>query len=219
MKILLLLIAGMTLYSSASAQEMKGMDMSKKERAKQPVAKKKTTPAKVPPTKKKAVMQMPKDTSGNKKMNNMDGMDMPKSKEKTSDGMDGMVMPKSQDKAGDDMQGMNMSKTTTTKYIGKRVEYNLYVTDTLVTFAKGKLKPAIAINGTIPAPTLFFTEGDTAVVYVHNKMKEETSIHWHGLLLPNVEDGVPYLTTPPIMPDSTYIFSFPVIQNGTYWYH
>jgi FtsP/CotA-like multicopper oxidase with cupredoxin domain len=118
-----------------------------------------------------------------------------------------------------DMKNMNMSKTTVTKGIGKRVEYNLYVTDTLVTFAKGKLKPAIAINGTIPAPTLYFTEGDTAVIYVHNKMKEETSFHWHGLLLPNKEDGIPYLTTPPIEAGSTYTFSFPVIQNGTYWYH
>lgn len=118
-----------------------------------------------------------------------------------------------------DMSNMNMSKTTETKGSGKRVEYYLNVTDTLVTFAKGKLKPAIAINGTIPAPTLYFTEGDTAIMHVRNLMKEETSVHWHGVLLPNVADGVPYLTTPPILPDSTYTFTFPVIQNGTYWYH
>lgn len=118
-----------------------------------------------------------------------------------------------------DMHNMYASKTASAKCTGKRVEYNLYVTDTLVTFAQGKLKPAIAINGTIPAPTLYFTEGDTALIYVHNRMKEETSIHWHGLLLPNREDGVPYLTTPPIEPGGTYTFSFPVIQNGTYWYH
>lgn len=119
----------------------------------------------------------------------------------------------------DDMKNMNMSTSTAIKSMGKRVEYNLTVTDTLVTFAKGKLKPAIAINGTIPAPTLYFTEGDTAIIYVHNLMKVETSIHWHGILLPNVEDGVPYLTTVAIMPDSTYKFTFPIIQNGTYWYH
>lgn len=119
----------------------------------------------------------------------------------------------------DDMKNMNMSAETATKGMGKRVEYSLTVTDTLVTFAKGKLKPAIAINGTIPAPTLYFTEGDTAIIYVHNLMKVETSIHWHGILLPNVEDGVPYLTTAAIMPDSTYKFTFPIIQNGTYWYH
>ena len=219
MKHILLIIAFITIYSAASAQEMKGMEMPKKEKAKPPVAKKKTTPAKVSITKKKAVTQMPRDTSGKKKMDNMNGMNMPKSNERINDNMDGMVMPNSKEKVSDDMQGMNMPKAATTKYIGKRVEYNLYVTDTLVTFTKGKRKPAIAINGTIPAPTLYFTEGDTAVVYVHNKMKEETSIHWHGLLLPNKEDGVPYLTTPPIEPGSTYTFSFPVIQNGTYWYH
>jgi len=118
-----------------------------------------------------------------------------------------------------DMQNMTISKNPETIGMGKRVEYYLNVTDTLVTFAKGKLKPAIAINGTIPAPTLYFTEGDTAIIYVQNLMKVETSIHWHGLLLPNVADGVPYLTTPPIEPGSTYKFSFPIIQNGTYWYH
>jgi CopA family copper-resistance protein len=118
-----------------------------------------------------------------------------------------------------DMTGMAMLKTEVVKSTGKRVAYNLNVTDTLVTFAKGKLKHAIAINGTIPAPTLYFTEGDTAVINVHNLMKVETSIHWHGLLLPNVEDGVPYLTTAPIEPGSTHTFTFPVIQNGTYWYH
>ncbi|MDP2412743.1 multicopper oxidase domain-containing protein [Daejeonella sp.] len=116
------------------------------------------------------------------------------------------------------MQNMNMSKSADTGS-GKRVEYFLNVTDTMVTFAKGKLKPAISINGTIPAPTLYFTEGDTAVIHVKNLMQVETSVHWHGLLLPNVADGVPYLTTPPIEAGSTYTFSFPVIQNGTYWYH
>ncbi|OLY95053.1 hypothetical protein BUE76_23740 [Cnuella takakiae] len=117
------------------------------------------------------------------------------------------------------MHNMNMPEQTSMKGTGKRVEYHLNVTDTVVTFAKGKLKPAIAINGTIPAPTLYFSEGDTAVIHVRNLMQVETSIHWHGLLLPNVADGVPYLTTPPIEAGSTYTFSFPVIQNGTYWYH
>lgn len=117
------------------------------------------------------------------------------------------------------MHDVNMSQQATVKDASKRVEYHLNVSDTMVTFAKGKLKPAIAINGTIPAPTLYFTEGDTAIIHVRNLMKVETSIHWHGLLLPNVADGVPYLTTPPIEAGSTYTFSFPVIQNGTYWYH
>lgn len=103
-------------------------------------------------------------------------------------------------------------------YTGRKVEYDLYVTDTMVNFT-GKHRHAIAINGQIPAPILEFTEGDTAIIRVHNMMKMETSIHWHGILLPNKEDGVPYLTTSPVEPGETYTFTFPLIQSGTYWYH
>lgn len=100
----------------------------------------------------------------------------------------------------------------------KSVRYDLYVNDTTVNYS-GKEKKAIAINGSIPGPVLTFTEGDTAVVYVHNLMHMETSIHWHGVFLPNRYDGVPYLTQMPIKPHSTFVYKFPVIQNGTYWYH
>jgi FtsP/CotA-like multicopper oxidase with cupredoxin domain len=100
----------------------------------------------------------------------------------------------------------------------KLVHYDLYVKDTTVNFT-GKLKRAIAVNGQIPMPTLYFTQGDTAEIVVHNELDEETSLHWHGLLLPNKEDGVPYLTQMPIKPHSTYIYRFPIIQNGTHWYH
>lgn len=100
----------------------------------------------------------------------------------------------------------------------KLVKYDLYVNDTTVNFT-GKPRKAVAINGSIPAPTLTFTEGDTAEIHVHNKMDVETSVHWHGVFLPNRFDGVPYLTQMPIKPHSTYIYKFPVIQNGTYWYH
>ncbi|CAC9973245.1 multicopper oxidase family protein [Flavobacterium panici] len=98
------------------------------------------------------------------------------------------------------------------------VRYDLYVKDTLVNFT-GKPKRAIAVNGQIPMPTLTFTEGDTAEIYVHNEMDEETSLHWHGLFLPNKEDGVPYLTQMPIKPHTVYKYTFPIIQNGTHWYH
>ena len=103
-------------------------------------------------------------------------------------------------------------------YKGKRVEYDLYIADTMVNYT-GKYRMAIAVNGSIPAPTLYFTEGDTAIIRVHNKMKHETSVHWHGILLPNAEDGVPYLTTSPIKPGATHTFTFPLIQSGTFWYH
>ncbi|MBF4491542.1 multicopper oxidase domain-containing protein [Flavobacterium sp. MR2016-29] len=100
----------------------------------------------------------------------------------------------------------------------KVVRYDLYVRDTVVNFS-GKSKRAIAVNGQIPMPTLTFTEGDTAEIYVHNELDEETSLHWHGLFLPNKEDGVPNLTQMPIKPHSTYKYSFPIRQHGTHWYH
>lgn len=100
----------------------------------------------------------------------------------------------------------------------KTIRYDLYVRDTIVNFT-GKAKHAIAVNGQIPMPALTFTEGDTAIIYVHNEMNEETSLHWHGVFVPNKEDGVPYLTQMPIRPHTIYMYTFPVIQNGTHWYH
>jgi CopA family copper-resistance protein len=101
---------------------------------------------------------------------------------------------------------------------GRTVTYHLYVKDTMVNYT-GKLKKAIAINGSIPAPTLTFTEGDTAEIWLHNGLKEETSLHWHGIVLPNRFDGVPFLTTKRIGPGETYVYKFKIAQNGTYWYH
>jgi CopA family copper-resistance protein len=109
-------------------------------------------------------------------------------------------------------------KTVSSKFPPRTVRYDLYIADTTVTYGK-KSKRAIAVNGQIPMPTLTFTEGDTALIYVHNKMDEETSLHWHGLFLPNKMDGVPFLTQMPIKPHSTYIYKFPIVQHGTHWYH
>jgi len=98
------------------------------------------------------------------------------------------------------------------------VHYDLFVKDTIVNFS-GKEKHAIAVNGQIPMPTLTFTEGDTAEIVVHNQLKEGTALHWHGVYVPNKEDGVPYLTQMPIKPGETFTYRFPIIQNGTHWYH
>ena len=103
-------------------------------------------------------------------------------------------------------------------YAQKVVRYDLHVKDTLVNFT-GKTKRAIAVNGQIPMPTLTFTQGDTAEIHVYNELKEATSLHWHGLILPNKEDGVPYLTQMPIEPNTTHVYRFPIVQNGTHWYH
>ncbi len=100
----------------------------------------------------------------------------------------------------------------------KTVIYHLYITDTVVNFT-GKRRRAIAVNGSLPGPTLTFTEGDTALIYIHNEMMMATSVHWHGLIVPNRYDGVSYLTSPPIAPMQTYVATFPIVQNGTYWYH
>ncbi len=100
----------------------------------------------------------------------------------------------------------------------RTVRYDLYIRDTIVTFGK-KPKRAIAVNGQIPMPTLTFTEGDTAEIWVHNELNEMTSLHWHGLFLPNKMDGVPFLTQMPIKPGATYLYKFPIIQHGTHWYH
>ena len=83
----------------------------------------------------------------------------------------------------------------------------------------GKSTRGMTINGSIPGPTLRFKKGGYAVIRVTNRMDVETSVHWHGLLLPNYYDGVPYLTTPPIAPGETLQYEFPLKQAGTYWYH
>ena len=137
-------------------------------------------------------MQMPmKDSS--KKMDNMDDADMPKAK-------------------------LGPIKTINNNTPPRTVRYDLYIADTMVNFT-GRSKRAIAVNGQIPMPTLTFTEGDTAEIYVHNNLNEETSLHWHGLFLPNKMDGVPFLTQMPIKPGTTYLYKFPIIQHGTHWYH
>ncbi|WNM17984.1 multicopper oxidase family protein [Flavobacterium capsici] len=100
----------------------------------------------------------------------------------------------------------------------KTVRYDLHLRDTIVNFS-GKEKRAIAANGQIPMPTLTFTEGDIAEIHVYNHLKESTSLHWHGLFLPNKEDGVPFLTQMPIEPGAEFVYRFPIIQSGTHWYH
>ncbi|WP_034892152.1 multicopper oxidase domain-containing protein [Gillisia sp. Hel_I_29] len=98
-------------------------------------------------------------------------------------------------------------------------EYKITIDQEMVVKAKGKETMGMTINGGIPGPALEFTEGEYAVIYVENKMDVETSIHWHGMLLPNFFDGVPYLTTPPIKPGTTFKYEFEIKQHGTYWYH
>jgi len=82
-----------------------------------------------------------------------------------------------------------------------------------------KVGRAIAINGSIPGPVIRMREGKEALIRVHNRMRESTSIHWHGILLPFNMDGVPGISFPGIPAGETFIYRFQVRQNGTYWYH
>jgi len=83
----------------------------------------------------------------------------------------------------------------------------------------GAPRMATTVNGTLPAPTLRWREGDTVTLRVTNRLQEDTSIHWHGILLPTGMDGVPGLSFPGIRPGETFDYQFQVRQSGTYWYH
>ena len=101
----------------------------------------------------------------------------------------------------------------------KTVEYNLVIERQPVNIT-GKSIEKITVNGGIPAPVLRFKDGDEAVIHVTNKMDQDSSIHWHGLLLPGEMDGVPGFNGFPGIPaGETFTYRFPLRQTGTYWYH
>jgi len=106
--------------------------------------------------------------------------------------------------------GLNASAT--------EVEYSISV-DRVASDLDGMRKAGIGYNGKTPGETLRFKEGDTAVIHVTNNLDEPTSIHWHGLILPYNQDGVPGISFPGIQPGETFTYKFPVVQSGTYWYH
>ncbi len=83
----------------------------------------------------------------------------------------------------------------------------------------GRQGDAITINGSIPAPILRWREGETVTLRVTNRLEQDTSIHWHGILVPPQMDGVPGVSFPGIKPGETFTYQFPVRQAGTYWYH
>ncbi len=97
-------------------------------------------------------------------------------------------------------------------------EFNLVVAESPVNFT-GAPRMATTINGSIPAPTLRWREGDEITIRVTNKMNVTTSIHWHGIILPFQMDGVPGISFAGIAPGTTFTYRFKVEQSGTYWYH
>ncbi|MGN7936902.1 copper oxidase [Pseudomonas sp. AF76] len=97
-------------------------------------------------------------------------------------------------------------------------EFDLFIGESPVNFT-GHPRTAQTINGGIPGPLLRWREGDTVTLRVRNRLKDTTSIHWHGIILPANMDGVPGLSFKGIEPDGQYVYQFKVRQNGTYWYH
>ena len=97
-------------------------------------------------------------------------------------------------------------------------EFDLTIAETPVNFT-GAPRLATTINGSIPAPTLRWRAGDTVTLRVTNRLAEDTSIHWHGILLPFEMDGVPGISFKGIAPGETFTYRFKVVQTGTYWYH
>ena len=98
------------------------------------------------------------------------------------------------------------------------IEYQIDIRETEINITGNPVK-AITLNDQIPAPTLEAGVDDRFRVTFTNHMDVETSIHWHGILLPNDQDGVPYLTTQPIAANSSFTYDFPITHHGTYWYH
>ncbi|UTL83659.1 copper resistance system multicopper oxidase [Pseudomonas putida] len=97
-------------------------------------------------------------------------------------------------------------------------DFDLYIGELPVNIT-GAARTAMAINGSLPGPILRWREGDTVTLRVRNRLKQDTSIHWHGIILPANMDGVPGLSFHGIAPDGMYEYRFKVHQNGTYWYH
>jgi len=97
-------------------------------------------------------------------------------------------------------------------------EFDLVIAESPVNFT-GQPGMATTINGSLPAPTLRWREGDTVTIRVTNRLAEATSIHWHGIVLPYQMDGVPGISFGGIAPGETFTYRFKVEQSGTYWYH
>ncbi len=98
------------------------------------------------------------------------------------------------------------------------IEFDLHIKKTWVNIT-GKPIIATTVNDMLPAPTLRWKKGDVVTLRVTNHLDEPTSLHWHGIILPDTMDGVPGVSFPGIMPGETFVYRFKVQQTGTYWYH
>ncbi|MXV08355.1 MULTISPECIES: copper resistance system multicopper oxidase [unclassified Xanthomonas] len=117
-------------------------------------------------------------------------------------------------------QASALARNGAAPYVLHGTDLDLSIGSTRVNFT-GRERPAIAVNGSVPAPMLRWREGDTVTIRVANRLPghTQTSVHWHGLLLPANMDGVPGMSFDGIYPGETYQYRFALRQSGTYWYH
>ena len=108
--------------------------------------------------------------------------------------------------------------TLTTGQAAFAKTYDITVDD--VTIDTGEFtRSGIGFDGSSPGPVLRFKEGEDVTINVTNNLPEKTSIHWHGLILPYKQDGVPGISYDGIEPGETFTYNFPIVQSGTYWFH
>ncbi|MGV3707504.1 MAG: copper resistance system multicopper oxidase [Gemmatimonas sp.] len=115
-------------------------------------------------------------------------------------------------------RGISGTRTLPPVLAGSAAVHDLRIAQTRLRI-DGRRANAVTINGTIPGPLLRMREGEDVVIRVRNELREDTSIHWHGLLVPPEMDGVPGVSFAGIHPATTFEYRFPVRQHGTYWYH
>jgi manganese oxidase len=105
------------------------------------------------------------------------------------------------------------------KLVGDQKVFELTLAPKKQRTAEGLVKDGLSVNGSIPAPTIRVNQGDKLKIVVINKMEEGTSIHWHGMDLPNSQDGVPGITQPVVHPGKQFVYEWTAISTGTHWYH
>ncbi|WP_373019823.1 copper resistance system multicopper oxidase [Thiomicrorhabdus sp.] len=118
----------------------------------------------------------------------------------------------------DSSEQNRMPETASGRPLLSGTEFDLTISEKTVNIT-GTPSKATLVNGSLPAPTLVWREGDDITIRVKNEMDVDTSIHWHGIVLPTGMDGVPELSYPGIKPGETFEYRFTVKQHGTYWYH
>jgi CopA family copper-resistance protein len=116
------------------------------------------------------------------------------------------------------LSASNVLKNTITPRILKGNEFFLTIDNTIVNFTSNPTL-ATTVNGMLPAPTLYWKEGEEVTIHVKNNLSVSTSIHWHGIILPTNMDGVPDISFNGIAPGEVFTYKFTVQQHGTYWYH